>query len=371
MKILRTSFRILVGTVFIFSGFVKGIDPLGTAFRMEDYFLAFGTPWAIPTALTLSVFLCVLEFVLGVSLLFNLAIRATSWILLPMMTFFTILTFFDATYNIVPDCGCFGEAVKLSNLATFIKNLILMGFIIPIFLWRNKFRPKLTPKAGWVILFLVTVSFTALSLWCIRHLPVIDFMAWKVGNRVNQTEALPVKFYVTYRNKTTGQEKEYLTPDYPWNDTVWLAQWEFIGQRVEDPNELSGAMLKIEDPSGNDLTRAILDDPGYQFLFVAWDLKKTRRAAFNEILPFYVRARDAGIPFHCLVSALPGEARDFRLKHGTAFEYYLADDIVLKTMIRANPGLILMKDGVVLAKWNGRDLPPWDVVRQRYLNQKH
>jgi len=367
MKTVRTLFRILVGLVFIFSGFVKGIDPLGTAFRMEDYFLAFGTTWAIPASLPLSIILCVAEFVLGVCLLFNLALRRMAWVLILMMTYFTILTFFDATYNLVPDCGCFGEAVKLSNVATFIKNLILMVFIVPIFIWRSKYKSAIGIRGDIVVITLFTIAFGGLSVWSVRHLPLIDFMDWKTGNRINQKETQPVKFFVTYKSKLTGEEKEYLSPNYPWNDSTWLAEWEFAGQRVEDPNALAGAVLKVEDLQGNDVTRSILDYPDYHFIFTSWNLEKARDNAFNEILPFYVQARDAGIPFICITSALPEEIRAFRLKHGTAFEYYNADDIVIKTMVRSNPGLILLKDGVVIAKYNSRDIPPFSEIRKKFL----
>ena len=218
MKILRTIFRILVGLVFIYSGFVKAIDPLGTVYRMEDYFLAFNIPWFMQFSLYLTIFLCVLEFSVGISLLFNLWIRKMAWVLLAMMIYFTVLTFFDAVYNLVPDCGCFGEALKLTNIQTFIKNIILMGFVVPIFIWRKKFRSLLPSLGDFTMLFIIAAAFSALSIYCYRHLPIIDFMDWKVGNRVNKTETLPVKFYVTYKNKLTGEEKEYVSPDYPWND---------------------------------------------------------------------------------------------------------------------------------------------------------
>jgi uncharacterized membrane protein YphA (DoxX/SURF4 family) len=367
MKILRTSFRILVGLIFVFSGFVKGIDPLGTVFRMNDYFIAFGAPWAAPTSIYLSILLCVAEFITGISLLFNLWIRNTAWILLPLMTFFTILTFFDAAFNLVPDCGCFGDAIKLSNTATFIKNLILMGFVVPIFLWRNKFKSALPIRSDLVILLTTTVAFVWLSIWCYRHLPLIDFMDWKVGNKVSEVKVAPVKFYVTYKNKVTGEIKEYLAPDYPWNDSTWLAEWEFVDQRVEDVNVTGGSMLKAEDLSGNDMTSRILHYPKPQFLLVSWDLEKANINAFRRVLPLYKKATADEIPFICLTSALPEEIRQFRIKHVLPFEFLNADDVVLKTMVRSNPGLILLNKGKVVAKWSFRDFPTYEQVKKDIL----
>lgn len=367
MKAVRNLFRILIGLVFIFSGFVKGIDPLGTVYRIEDYFIAFGIPWAIPVALYLTIFLCTLEFTIGISLLFNLWIRKTSWILLPMMTFFTILTFFDAVYNIVPDCGCFGDAIKMTNIQTFLKNIVLMGLVIPVFVWRNNYRSLFKQRNDIIGLTLIACLFALLSVYCYNHLPLIDFMSWKVGNRVNPVESLPVKFYVTYKNKKTGAEKEFLAPNYPWNDSTWLSEWIFKSQRVEDPNQNQTLALRVEDQNGNDFTSIILDNPDYQFLLVAYDLSKTKTNGFLKVLPFYKKAIADGFAFSCLTSTLPADIKIFGLKNGTAFDFYNADDIILKTMVRANPGLILMKNGVVLGKWNWRDIPTYEQVKQKYM----
>jgi uncharacterized membrane protein YphA (DoxX/SURF4 family) len=367
MKTLRNSFRILVGLVFIFSGFVKGVDPLGFAFRIEDYFVAFGIPWAGQFSLAISIIMCALEFTIGVSLLLNLWIRKTAWLLLLVMTYFTILTFLDAIWNLVPDCGCFGEAIKLTNMQTFIKNLILMIFVVPIFIWRKKYRSALPVSLDVVIVCLTAVLFAWMSIHSARHLPLIDFMAWEKGNKVNRTSTLPVKFFVTYKNKKTGEKKEYLASSYPWNDSLWMSQWVFDSQRVEDPNSEQAATLRAEDREGNDVTQTIMQNPDFLFLLVAYNLKETNQAAFLRILPFYKKALAGNKTFICLTSSLPGDIRKFRLTHGTAFEYYNADDVILKTMVRSNPGLILLKDGVVLDKWAFRDFPSWEEVSEKYF----
>jgi len=369
MKILRTVFRVLVGLVFVYSGFVKGIDPLGTVYRMEDYFNVFNISFLIPFGLYLTIFLCTLEFLLGISLLFNIWIRKTVWVLLPMMIFFTILTFFDAAYALVPDCGCFGDALKLTNLQTFIKNIFLMALILPIFFWRKKYRSLLPSWGDIIVLMLTTIAFSALSIHCYRHLPLIDFMAWKVGKRINKTETKPVTFYVTYKNKKTGEEKEYISPDYPWNDSVWLADWIFINQRVVDPNKEQGMALRIEDQYGADYTSGVIDNPDYQFILVAYSLEKANRKGVNKILPLFKKTMLDGYSFICLTNSLPGEIKKFRMDNGTAFDYYNSDDVVLKTMVRSNPGLILIKNGIVIAKWGFRDFPDYDEVREKYLKE--
>ena len=367
MKLLRSCFRILIGLVFIFSGFVKGVDPLGTAFRIEDYFVAFSIPWAGRFALELALLLIVIEFTIGVSLLFNLWIRKTAWLLLLVMTYFTVLTFIDAIWNLVPDCGCFGDAIKLTNIQTFIKNLVLMGFVIPVFMWRKKFRSALPVRVDISLLLITALAFSWMSVYSARHLPLKDFMAWKKGNRVNITETRPVKFFVTYKNKKTGEKKEYLASNYPWNDSLWMSQWVFDSQRVEDPNAGRAASLMVEDMNGNDVTASVLQNPDYQFILVAYNLGKTNKSSFVKILPFFKKAQASGMTFICITSAMPDEVRKFKLQQGAAFDFYNADDVILKTMVRSNPGLILLKDGLVVDKWAFRDFPDWDVVNETYF----
>jgi uncharacterized membrane protein YphA (DoxX/SURF4 family) len=365
MKNFRTVSRILVGIVFIFSGFVKGIDPLGTGYRMEDYFQSFGMPWAVPFTLYLSIFLCTLEFIIGISLLLNLWIRGSAWALLGMMIYFTCLTFFDAFYNLVPDCGCFGDAIKLTNLQTFLKNIILLVFVIPIFTGRKKFKDWAPLQAQKIFLLVIALLFAGTSVYCYRHLPLIDFMEWKVGSKVNKPSK-PLKFYVTYQNKLTGEEKEYLTPDYPWNDSVWMSQWTFKSQRTEDPEKGRSLTLRVEDERGADITASILDNPDFQFILVAWNLAKTDTAAFHRILPFYKSALADGYSFICLTSSLQDEIKRFRMENGTAFSFCNADDVALKIMIRSNPGLVLIREGIVLAKWPFRNFPSYGEVMEKF-----
>jgi hypothetical protein len=365
MKIFRNYSRIFVGLVFIFSGFVKGIDPLGWNYRLVDYFQAFGIPWAVPFALFLSILLCTIEFTIGISLLFNLWIKGSSWALLVMMIFFTGLTLFDTIYNLVPDCGCFGDAITLTNLQTFLKNVVLMIFVIPIFLGRKKFSNWAPAGAQKLFILIFALLFTGFSVYCYRHLPVIDFMGWKVGNKIN-IQARPQKVYVTYKNKLTGEEKEYLAPNYPWNDSVWMSKWTFKSQRSQDVSKNKVLALRVEDEKGVDVTSSIIDNPDLQFILVAYDLDKTNTNAFKRILPFYKQVVKEGYSFVCLTSSLPGEIKKFRIANGTAFDFYDADDVVLKTMVRSSPGLILIRNGVVLAKWPFRSFPSFEMVMKKY-----
>ena len=370
MKSFRTISRIIVGLVFIFSGFVKGVDPMGFVFQIQDYFVAFGTPWANNFALFLSISQSALEFVIGISLLFNLWIKGSAWVLLPMMIFYTFLTFFNYIYNLVPECGCFGDAVKMTNFQTFMKNIVLMVFVIPVFMNRKKYRGLFHMNGNTLILLAFTGAFTAMSLYSYRHLPIIDFMNWKVGNRINEkAPATAVKFYVTYKNKKTGEKKEFLTPNYPWNDSVWMSQWAFVGQRADDQNKGQALTLRVEDEGGNDMTRSILDNPDLQFILVAYNLSETNIDAFHRILPFAKKAANEGYSFICITNSFGAEMKKFRMDNGTMFDYYSADDVVLKTMVRSNPGLVLIKNGIVLKKWSYFDFPDYESVKKEFAGK--
>jgi hypothetical protein len=192
-------------------------------------------------------------------------------------------------------------------------------------------------------------------------------MGWKVGNKVN-IAATPLKFYVTYKNKVTGEEKEYISPDYPWSDSVWMSQWVFKSQRSVDPEKGQTLALRIEDEHGTDISSSILDNPDLQFILVAYDLNKTDTAAFHRILPFYIQARKEGYSFICLTGTLPADIKRFRMDNGAGFNFYSADDIILKTMVRSNPGLILIRNGIVIAKWPFRNFPSYERVMEKFRN---
>jgi uncharacterized membrane protein YphA (DoxX/SURF4 family) len=346
------------------------MDPLGFVYRMDDYFLVFGMGWAIPFALYLTIFLCTLEFILGISLLFNLWIRVSAWPLLLLMIYFTILTFFDAVLNLVPDCGCFGDAIKLTNVQTFLKNIVLMAMIIPIFITRKKFRGLFHAKVELLVLFIFAFVFAGMSVFSYRHLPLIDFMAWKVGNKVNKKSTDPVKFFLTFKNVKSGEVKEYISTNYPWNDSIWNSEWEFVSQRVIDQDANQAMVLLIEDEEGNDITGNIIDNPDFQFILVAYDLTATNRKAFSEILPFYKKAETDRLSFICLTSTNFSEIRKFRIANGIPFSFYTADDVVLRTMIRSNPGLILLRGGKVLGKWHYNDFPSYTEVMQKVRKEQ-
>jgi len=367
MKIIANISRLLTGIVFVFSGFVKGVDPLGTAYRFEDYFVAYHWEFLMPLALFFSISLCALEFTIGFMLLLNLRMKLASWLLLLIMIFFTGLTLYDAIYSPVPDCGCFGDAIKLTNWQTFYKNLVLIVLAFIVFAYRKKFSAFLKPGQQWIASFGGAIAFAAFSLYCFLHLPLVDFTEWKTGNKLFAENPKPVEYYLTYKNKSTGVEKEYLSPDYPYDDSLWMAENEFVSQRVNDPNEYYGKNLVITDTSQNRVTESIIRNPGYQIIINAYSLKETNTRAFTEINEFCLLAAQKGVATAVLVGADNEEISDFIKLHKLQLDFYQADDILLKTMVRSNPGIMLLKAGVIIDKWHWRDLPEFPEFEAQYL----
>jgi uncharacterized membrane protein YphA (DoxX/SURF4 family) len=353
----------------VFSGFVKGVDPLGTAYKLEDYFIAFNWEFFIPSALFFSIVLCTFEFMIGVMLLLNLRMKVASWILLGMMAFFTVLTLNDALYNPVPDCGCFGDAIKLTNWQTFYKNLVLLPLAILVFIYRKKFSPFTSSGKQWLITLFFVGAFSGFSYMCYSHLPVLDFTEWKTGHKLYPENPKPVKYYLTYKNKKSGEVKEYLSPDYPYNDSIWMANWEFVSQRVEDPNTYYGKSLIISDTSGNNVTESIIRNPDYQLIVNSYDLSKANRKAFVKLDAFCDSAYADNIPTAVLVSASSADIAQFAKENKLHLDFYTTDDIVLKTIVRSNPGLLLLKDGVILKKWHYNDFPDYADFK-KYLETK-
>lgn len=361
MRILRIISRFVVGLTFVLSGFVKGVDPLGTAYKIEDYFIAFGTDWAMPLALPLAVFLCVTEFSLGVFLLLNIFKKFTAWMVLLMMLFFTLLTLNDAIFNPVPNCGCFGDFLILSNWDTFYKNLVLDFFLIFVFISRNKYDSVYKKSTEWSLGILSIAIFTLFNSYNLYRLPVLDFRDWKVGKKLTVENPQPLEYYLIYTNKSTGETQEYLSPNYPFNDSLWMAQYEYTDMRIVDPNSRP-TDVSFFDLSGNNVTDDILGDPLYHFLLISYDLDEGDWDHMAEIQQIKRKAEENAYSFSLITASSEDIISKFQKEKGFYSEVYQSDDIDLKTIIRSNPGLIILKEGVVISKWSKDYLPTYDDI---------
>lgn len=370
MKLFANISRYIVGIIFIFSSFVKGVDPLGTAYRIEDYFIAYGMEWAMPASLVLSIILSAVEFSVGIAMIFNLWLNSMAWVLTLMMSYFTILTLYDAVNEPVPDCGCFGDAIKLTNWQTFYKNIFINFFVVFIFLYRKKFRSIFNQNLQYFLLILFTAGFIGFSRYQYQHLPFLDFRPYKIGKDLKPSGHAEIKTYLVYRNKISGETKEYPASNYPWNDSVWLSQWEFVDQRIDDSGVEKTHNLSLHDLEGNEMTDYFLSNPGYQFFLVSYDLTTANKEAFEQMIEFYLEATGEGHSMVVITASLPETIEEFSKGLALEYEYFLADDTELKTIIRSNPGLVLLHNGVVLDKWHYNDFPSYQQVRETYLTNK-
>jgi hypothetical protein len=366
MKIIANISRILVGIVFIFSSFVKGIDPLGTAYKMEDYFLAWGWEWALPFALFLSISMCTLEFILGVACLLNLRLKYMAWPLGFLMLYFTVLTFVDAVHPRVPDCGCFGDAIKLTNWETFYKNIVLIVLVGIIFLYRKKFVNKWPQITQTALLAVFIVLFSGFSIYNYRHLPMIDFRGWENGTDLNPAFQVQDTTYSIYKNQVTGEIREYLTKDIPWQDSLWKSQWIYLDRReVKGKSEIN-RQVSILDYGVGDWTESFLLNSNYQFILISWSINEASSNGFLRASELSESLILNGHSFIVVSGTGQEDVEKFKIKFNPDLEYYMADEIELKRMIRSNPGLMLLKDGIVLDKWAWRDIPDFESLKKKF-----
>ncbi len=352
--------RVLLGLLFVYSGFVKGVDPLGTQFKIEDYFYAYNMAWAKPMALALSVLLNAAEFSMGALLILRVKTKWVSLFSLLMMLMFTITTLYDALYSPVPDCGCFGDALVITNWQTFYKNLVINAFILIVFLRRFDFSSYKSIVTEIISLFVVVFGFMFFEYYSIKNLPPVDFRTWKVGNRLIPENPKPVKYYLTYKNIETAEEKEYLSKELPWQDSIFMAEWEWASSREDDPNIADMNLFPIVDASGSDISKELVSDENYVFIFVIYNLQKVPLEMVDPMNQMYADASDAGHTVVMLNSDLPDDYMKFKEENGLAdFPLYNSDDTALKAAIRSNPGLIIVRSGEVISKYHYNNFPTY------------
>ncbi len=360
--------RLVLGMVFIFSGFVKGIDPLGSTYKFTDYFNALGLGFFGPLALLLALALAGVEFLIGVSILFRIRYRLGVWVLLVFISFFTILTFILALTNPVTDCGCFGDAIIMTNWQTFFKNLILLPFVLHIFWFRKVGQEAFKPLFSWVALGVFTLAFLGLEIHAYRHLPLLDFRPYSVGTYIPSKMTVPegapqdeFKTYLYYEKN--GTVEEFTDDDFPWEDTTWTyvdSKHILVKKGYEPPIH----DFTIVDETDTDLTSVLLEDEGYSFLMVAAHLADANREALEYASRLAAWTEMAGHSFYFTTSSGEAEIEEIRQSLDLSFGFHTSDEITLKTIVRANPGLLLIREGTILAKWHFRDFPEPEAFQQ-------
>ena len=365
MKVLRLISRLIVGCVFLFSGFVKAVDPWGSAYKFQDYFLAFGMEWLIPLAFLCGILLCLCEFVLGAALVFNVKMKYTAWGIMLFMSFFTLLTLYLALENPVSDCGCFGDAIIMTNWQTFYKNIVLMIFTLIIFIGRNKYPESKSNFYDFSVTGIAALMLLGVIYYSYNHLPLIDFMPWKVGNKISElVVAKPEISEITlvYKNKETGEKIEYTTKTLPYKDTALMSKLEFVEQRKNIIKHYEEAPIKdffITDTLNDDYTNEIILNPNFQFIFVTSNINKANIKNLLSIIPFYDSCYANNIDFIAVSGSAPDDVYKIVKENNINYEFYFADETALKSVVRSNPGMILLYNGVVVDKWHYNDFPQW------------
>ena len=344
--------RLLVGALFIFSSFTKGVDPLGTKYKMLDYLAVYGMTWLNNFAMVLAMLMILAEFIVGICLITKVLPRLAVLGATLLMLFFTFTTLFDALYDLVPDCGCFGTAIKMSNWQTFYKNLVIDAVLIPLIMNNKQLENKLEKGVQWIIAIAFALAFLGFEIYNYRHLPVVDFMNWKVGKQMTIETAEESKVYLTYRNKATGETQEYLSPNYPWNDSVWMSQWEFVDQRVEGVTNFLG--FSALDLEGNDVTENILATENL-LMFTSHDLSKVTEKEWDKVREITETAGKRGYVVIWVVADEPEYVEQLMEKYDFLYEVYYADELEIKPIVRSNPGLIWLDNGLVKDKWSAVD----------------
>ena len=377
MKILVTISRVLVGVLFIISGLIKSNDTLGFSYKLEEYYQVFGMDWLAPTALLQAMLICIVEVMLGITLLIGYKKKLTIWLLMLMIVFFTFLTFYSAYFNKVTDCGCFGDAIKLTPWGSFTKDVVLLFFISILMMGMKHIQPIFSQKTTNIILTITLILNIIFPVYTYNYLPVIDFRPYAPGKSIIEGMSIPegasqgvYKTTLIYKNLQTGALKEFETDDPEWQDDT---KWEWSDTKtieIEAPYAPPIKDFVISNVDGYDYTEDILNDENYNFYLVSYDLNKAKTGKQAKINAFAEAAMKDGFNFIGMSASSASMIDEFRHNVQAMYEYYIVDGTTLKTMIRSNPGLMLIKNGVVIDMWHYNSFPDYEQVKKQYLSKK-
>ena len=361
VKILTECSRLLIGVVFVFSGFVKAVDPVGGAIKIGDYLTAFGWEALLPFAILASFALSAAEFAMGVCMLLGVYRRYNSFLVLLFMAVMTPLTLYLAVFNPVPDCGCFGDAVVISNWETFLKNVVLLLAAIMTFKYSGRMFQCFTYKVYWFVALFAYFFCIGFAAWNYNHLPVIDFRPFKVGANIPELMSVPdgapqneYKYTAVYEKD--GVRKEFPIKNCPAGDSTWTFV-ETKEELIKKGYEPAINPFIIYDEEGNDVTDEIWHDERPLFLLIAPRLETADDEKTDEINSAYDYALEHGWDFYCVTGSSQDVIEEWCDNTGAEYPFRMTDDVELKTIIRSNPGLVLLKNGVVMAKWHYNDIP--------------
>ena len=357
--------RFVLAATFIFSGYVKAIDPLGTLYKLKDYAAAMSLNGLLPDWVLVGVAIALgaLEFALGVFMLFAVRRHVVSRITLAFMTAMTVLTLWIFVADPVKDCGCFGDALKLTNGETLLKNIVLIA-CAALVAWRPADMARFISRSNqWIVRYYTVAYIVITSIYCLYTLPIFDFRPYHVGTNIKQGMEIPEgaeqpEFESTFLLRKNGETREFTLDNYP--DSTW----EYVDTRTVQTKK--GYEPPIHDfaltscDTGEDITEQVLTKKGYTFLLVSPRLAVADDSNFGDIDQIYEYAEENGADFYCVTASANNEIERWRDLTGAEYHFCNADETTLKTMIRSNPGLMLLKDGTIIGKWSHNTLPQTD-----------
>lgn len=354
-KIIDIFSRVFVGGLFIFSGLIKLNDPIGTKIKLEEYFEVFSNDfgsffeWFIPLALPIGMILIVLELVLGVAVLINYKMKLSMTVMLSLMLFFTFLTFYSAYFNKVTDCGCFGDAIPLTPWQSFYKDVILMVFVAHLFWYRNSYEPMLKNRLSQIIIGGTSFISFVVGIVAIMHLPYIDFRPYKIGNSIPEKmvpEESPILQYTFEKEGEEVESLKFLSAD---------DGYKYVSSRVLNEKASTAKITdyQVVSVEGEDFTEETFTGNKLLLLFYNTEFDdKEKMDQINNLIEGLENAEPM-----VLTSSGEAEFEAFRHEYQLAVPYYLTDATVLKAMIRSNPGIMLVRQGIVFGKWHHNDVP--------------
>ncbi|WP_149915520.1 BT_3928 family protein [Sphingobacterium cavernae] len=375
--------RLFVGLLFIFSGLIKANDPMGFGFKLQEYFHVFNLNFLNDYSTWIAILICALEIILGILLLLGLAKHTVAWGLLILIVFFTFLTFYSAFFDVVTSCGCFGDAIPLTPWESFIKDLILLVFIGIIFIKRHKITPLFNNSGiNKLLAFLAVIFSFGIGVYTYKNLPFLDFLPYKVGNNIPSLMKIPdgaaqdeFEHIYNLKNKQSGETKQVTDKEY-MDQKIWENEnWEIVGEPVtkliKKGYQVAIPDLIISDNEGQDLTQEVIENPHYNFIVTSVDVTKFTPADFLALDKINQTIRSLSEEYNLRAVLLTASASSdidyLNDQLDLVLETFYADAVPLKSMVRSNPGVMLMQNGVVIQKWSKDTFPSIEELVANYL----
>ncbi len=364
MKVILWILRIAVGLLFIFSGLVKANDPLGLTYKMNEFFEVWNMGFMLNVSEAMSVLMIAFEIISGVAMIVGNHFRLYVTLLLLLNIFFTFLTGYALYSGKIKECGCFGDCIKISNTATFYKDVVLTAAVFFLYTFRYRVFPLFNnTKINFsIVLFAALFAFGA-QWWVLHHLPVHDCLPYRAGNNIWEEmqpdpDGTPAEYATTFIYEKNGVKKEFTEDNYPWKDP----SWKFVSSESKLVKAATGESeihdYSLTNENNEDVTKAVMTAKGYVYLWFLRQPKKANVDNLDELRQVIAKAKANNIPFYVAASV----GRDICVTYQDAWNmkdvpFLIIDGTVSKTVMRTNPGLMLLKDGVVVHKWSYLDYP--------------